>query len=198
MTTVTHTLLDATGTARTGVVVTLAAYDGNKYPAQNSSFSVTATSNGSGALSFTVPDADNVRGRYYRMSGNGINPEPIILVRPGVTTTTVAASQVGTAAPGGDYTDFPNLQAPLTSPAVSGTAYQNTGRRTIQVSLALTPTGAGTATLALGRDGSAFTTFDVRTYSGAGAAQYLNFGLPAGHYYKVTVTGATLGAVVSI
>lgn len=87
---------------------------------------------------------------------------------------------------------------PLTSPAVSGTAYQNLAGRNVFISAAYTPTGSGTVTLALSADAVTYTTFDIRRYTTSGSILYITFMLPDQNYYKLTAVAATLGAVVQV
>lgn len=135
-TTLTHTLLDNTGTARVGVVATLSVYDGNRYadPA-NARWSAPATSGAGGSLSWTIPDGINFnrRGTYFTVTGPGIAPAPVVLIKPGTTSATVAGTLVGSADVKGKLPNRADAPDVVTQPeiGVKGLSVQNgTGAKT--------------------------------------------------------------------
>lgn len=96
--------------------------------------------------------------------------------------------------------------APATNPPVSGTVYQNTGAQDVEFSIPVTysPTTTAAATLAVAR-GSASSPATIFTLSkpagltaADGEVEVLNLRVPAGWYWSLTATNATIGTAAGI
>lgn len=149
MTTVTHQLTNSSGQPRAGVTATLSLYSGNRY-AEGASWSATAVSDASGNLSWTVPDGNHVsrQGTYYRLTAPGLADNPVIRIKPGTVSTTVAKALVGNSTATGELPDRstpdPVSAEELSAFGVPGRVVSSTGStlQTVRVEFVLDASGA--------------------------------------------------------
>jgi hypothetical protein len=99
------------------------------------------------------------------------------------------------------YTFIPTSPSPSisTNPPVSGTAYQNTNPYDIRLKIPVTysPTSSAAATLATGTSSSSTVTTSTKVSYPAGITTGIintyEMVVPAGHYFELVVTNATIG-----
>lgn len=147
------------------------------------------------------------------MAGTDSSNNAYIATGSSLASVTIGTSSIATAIPGkltvgGIYIGTPPAVATLAAnPPVSGTAYQWAGPGTLELAIPVTlnPTSsaAATATLDIGSTSSPTSIMDQRSLpdtltTADGEITTLRAEIPAGWYYEVTTSNATIGTATAI